>query len=46
MKWTAIDIGQAEVKAAVNGLSNEPEKLTYNNGISYSYMGAGGILRG
>ena len=38
MKWTAIDIGQAEVKAAVNGLSNKPEKLTYNNGISYSYM--------
>ena len=38
MKWTAIDIGQAEVKVAVNGLSNKPEKLTYNNGISYSYM--------
>ena len=35
MKWTAIDLGQAEIKAAVcNTLSNKPERLVYNEGLS------------
>lgn len=39
MKWTAIDLGQAEIKAAVcNTSSNKPERLLYNEGLSYSYM--------
>lgn len=27
MKWTAIDLGQAEIKAAVCNASNKPERL-------------------
>ena len=38
MKWTAIDLGSSEVKAAVNGVANKPAKLTYNEGVTYSYM--------
>lgn len=38
MKWTAIDFGHAVIKAAVCGDSNKPEKLMYNEGMSYSYM--------
>ena len=38
MKWTVIDIGHAEIKTAVCSVPNKPEKLVYNEGVSYSYM--------
>ena len=38
MKWTTIDLGSSEVKAAVNDVANRPIKLTYHEGVSYSYM--------
>ena len=45
MKWTAIDLGQAEIKAAVcNTSSNKPERLVYNEGLSYSYMPHGAVV--
>lgn len=45
MKWTAIDLGQAEIKAAVcNTSSNKPERLVYNEGLSYSYMPHGVVV--
>lgn len=45
MKWTAIDLGQAEIKAAVcNNSSNKPERLVYNEGLSYSYMPHGAVV--
>lgn len=45
MKWTAIDLGQAEIKAAVcNTASNKPERLVYNEGLSYSYMPHGAVV--
>lgn len=45
MKWTAIDLGQAEIKTAVcNASSNKPERLVYNEGLSYSYMPHGVVV--
>lgn len=45
MKWTAIDLGQAEIKAAVcNTSSNKPERLVYNEGLSYSFMPHGAVV--
>ncbi|MCD8235165.1 MAG: hypothetical protein LUD00_00620 [Prevotellaceae bacterium] len=45
MKWTAIDLGQAEIKAAVcKASSNKPERLVYNESLSYSYMPHGAVV--
>ena len=45
MKWTAIDFGQAEIKAAVcNNASYKPERLIYNEGLSYSYVPHGAVV--
>lgn len=44
MKWTAIDLGQAEIKAAICNASNKPQRLIYNEGLSYSYMPYGAVV--